>query len=263
MGYNPCTAPDSPCMSRPPTGQTPAAYPLIGRDDPEYRLPGETAAQTFIRARGELHAYLERLIEQRRHDLGDNLMSALIGAQIDGQPLTADQLLLYCEVLVEAGNETTRNAIGGGVLAFCDHPAEWERLRGRPELLPDAVEEILRWVSPISHFTRTATEDCAMRDATIRAGEQVALYYASANRDEAVFTDPFTFRVDRHPNPHLAFGFGEHFCMGAHLARVELEVMFRLLLERLESIELAGEVQRLSSAVNGSIKHLPIRFRTA
>ena len=198
-----------------------------------------------------------------RFFVGGEWVTPSSSARIDGRPLTAEQLLAYCEVLVEAGNETTRNAIAGGLLAFCEHPDEWKQLRGRPELLSDAVEEIVRWVSPISYFTRTATEDCEVRGAKIRAGEQVALYYASANRDEEVFADPFAFRVDRHPNPHLAFGFGEHFCMGAQLARVELEVMFRLLLARLEWFELSGPVERLSSAVNGSIKHLPLRYRMA
>jgi cytochrome P450 len=126
--------------------------------------------------------------------------------------------------------------------------------------LPDAVEEILRWVSPISHFTRTATEDYEVRGTTIRSGQQVALYFASANRDEAVFDDPFAFRVDRRPNPHLAFGFGEHFCMGAQLARVEAETIFRHLLARLESFEVVGTVERLRSIVNGSIKHLPFSY---
>jgi cytochrome P450 len=163
--------------------------------------------------------------------------------------------------MVEAGNETTRNAISGGLLAFCEHRGEWERLRARPELLPDAVEEILRWVSPITHFTRTAMEDCEVRGATIRAGDQVALFWASANRDEEVFADPFAFRVDRRPNPHLAFGVGEHFCMGAHVARLELETIFRHLLARLESFEVSGPVERLASAVNGGLKHLPLRYR--
>ena len=236
---------------------------VIGKDDPEYRRPGEKPGQTFMRARGELHAYFERLIEQRRNDPQDDLVSELIRGTVDGRPLTGKQLLAYCELLVEAGNETTRNAISGGLLAFCEHPGEWEKLRGRPELVPDAAEEILRWVSPISHFTRVATEDCEVRGVTIRAGEQLALYYASANRDEEVFEDPFAFRVDRRPNPHLAFGFGEHFCMGAHLARVELETIFRHLLARLQWFELSGPVERLSSAVNGSIKRLPLRYRMA
>ena len=236
---------------------------IIGKDDPEFRPPGEKPGQTFMRARGELHAYFEHFLEERRAQPGDDLVSVLLAADLDGEPLNAKQLLEYCEVLVEAGNETTRNAISGGVLAFCDFPDEWERLRAHPELLPDAVEEILRWISPITHFARVATEDCEVRGKQIRAGDPLALYFASANRDEDVFDDPFTFRIDRHPNPHLAFGFGEHFCMGAHLARVELVVMFRLLLDRFDAFELSGPVERLRSTINGSIKHLPVRFRTA
>jgi cholest-4-en-3-one 26-monooxygenase len=234
---------------------------VIGKDDPEYRRPGETPGKTSRRARGELHAYFREMIGQRRSNLSDDLVSELIRGEIDGAPLTEEQLVSYCELLVEAGNETTRNAVSGGLLAFCEHRDEWEKLRSRPELLPDAVEEILRWVSPISHFTRTAVEDCEVRGTTIRAGEQVALYYASANRDEEVFDDPFTFRVDRRPNPHLAFGFGEHFCMGAHFARVELETIYRHLLGRLDEFEVSGTVERLSSIVNGSIKHLPLSYR--
>ena len=236
---------------------------VIGKEDSEYRRPGETPGQTIKRARGEVHAYFDRLIEQRRSAPQDDLVSELIHAEVDGRPLTGQQLVLYCELLVEAGNETTRNAITGGLLALSEHPGEWEKLRARPELVPDAVEEILRWVSPISHFTRVAAEDYPVRGETIRAGDQVALYFASANRDEEVFDDPFPFRVDRRPNPHLAFGFGEHFCMGALLARVEVEVVYRLLLERLESFEVCGPVERLSSIINGSIKHLPIRYRTS
>jgi len=233
---------------------------IIGKDDPEYRLPGETPTKTLLRARGELHAYFSRLIEERRAAPQDDLVSELVQADIDGVPLTGEQLVAYCELLVEAGNETTRNAISGGLLAFSEHPAQWDKLRAHPELLPDAVEEILRWASPISHFTRTATADFSLRDATIRAGDQVALYFASANRDEEVFDEPFAFRIDRRPNPHLAFGFGEHFCMGAQLARVEIETMFGLLLDRIESFEVSGPVVRLEALINGSIKHLPIRY---
>jgi cholest-4-en-3-one 26-monooxygenase len=236
---------------------------VIGKDDAEYRRAGETPGQTIKRARGEVHTYFERLIAERRRRPGDDVTSELLRAEIDGRPLSTEQLVLYCELLVEAGNETTRNAISGGLLAFAQHPEQWQRLRGSPELLPDAVEEILRWVSPISHFTRTATEDYALRGERIRAGDQVALYFASANRDEEIFADPFSFRVDRRPNPHLAFGFGEHFCMGAHLARVEIETIYRRLLDSMEEFEVHGPVERLSSITNGSIKHLPLRCRMA
>lgn len=234
---------------------------IIGKDDPEFRREGETPRDTIRRARGELHGYLEELIAQRRAAPGDDAISHLIAAEIDGQPLTPLQLLNYCELLVEAGNETTRNAISGGLLAFAEHPDEWARLQAQPELLPNAVEEILRWVSPIIHFTRQVTQDSVIRGVEIPAGDRVALIFASGNRDDEVFDDPFAFRIDRAPNQHLAFGFGEHFCMGAHLARVELETVFRHLLARLESFELTGPAQRLSSNVNGGIKHLPLRCR--
>lgn len=234
---------------------------VIGKDDPEFRQPGETPGQTIRRARGELHGYLNDLIERRRREPGEDLVSQLIAAEIDGEPLTEEQLLNYCELVVEAGNETTRNAISGGLLAFAEHREQWDRLRGHPELLSDAVEEILRWVSPIIHFLRTATEDCDLRGRKISEGEKVAIFFASANRDEEVFDDPFAFRIDRRPNPHLSFGIGEHFCMGAHLARLELETIFRHLLARLEWFELAGPPERLNSAVNGGIKHLPLRCR--
>ena len=234
---------------------------VIGKDDPEYRRPGESPGQTIKRARGEVHVYFQALIDQRRADPQDDLVSELIAGEVEGAPLTDQQLVSYCELLVEAGNETTRNAISGGLLAFSEHRDEWEKLRADPELLPDAVEEILRWVSPISHFTRVATEDCEIRGTAIRAGDQLALYFASANRDEDVFDDPFAFRIDRSPNPQIAFGFGEHFCMGAQVARVELETIFRHLLVRLESFEVGGVVERLSSIINGSIKRLPLRVQ--
>ena len=232
---------------------------VIGKDDPEFRRTGETPGQTMRRARGELHGYLNSLIERRRRDRGDDIVSHLIDAEIEGRPITEEQLLNYCELIVEAGNETTRNAISGGLLAFFENHGEWERLSQHPELLPSAVEEILRWVSPIIHFTRTTTEDYEIRGVKIPAGDKVALFYASANRDEEVFEDPFSFRIDRHPNHHLAFGSGPHFCMGAHLARVELETLFRHLLRRLEWFEVTAPPERLNSAVNGGIKHLPIR----
>jgi cholest-4-en-3-one 26-monooxygenase len=234
---------------------------IIGKDDPEFRRPGETPGKTMKRARGELRGYFERLVAQRRTDPQDDLVSELLDGRVGGEPLTEEQLLSYCELFVEAGNETTRNAISGGLLAFCEHPEEWEKLRANRDLLPDAAEEILRWVSPISHFTRVATGDCEIRDVRITSGDQLALFFASANRDEDVFDEPFAFRVDRRPNPHLAFGFGEHFCLGAHLARLELQTIFGHLVERLEWFELAGEVERLKSAVNGSIKQLPLRYR--
>jgi cytochrome P450 len=170
-------------------------------------------------------------------------------------------VLAYCLIIVIAGNETTRNATSGGMLALAQHPAELAKIQKNPALLPTAIEEILRWTSPIIHFARTATQDVEIRGKKIRKGEQLALYYPSANRDEDVFDRPFTFDVTRDPNRHLAFGIGEHFCAGAHVARLELEVAFKHLLPRLAEVEVAGEVERLRSNLVGGIKHLPIRYR--
>src|SRR5436309_720983 len=149
---------------------------IIGKDDPEFRRPGETPGQTIKRARGELHHYLVGLIEERRSAPRDDLVTLLLAADLGGEPLTGAQLLAYAELLVEAGNETTRNAISGGLLALSEHPDEWEKLRANRDLLPEAVDEILRWVSPISHFTRIAATDVELHGVTIPAGEQVALY---------------------------------------------------------------------------------------
>jgi cholest-4-en-3-one 26-monooxygenase len=236
---------------------------IIGKDDPEFRRPGETSAQTFKHARIEMHAYLTELVERHRREPGDDIVSELITAEIDGAPLTELQLLSYCELIVEAGNETTRNAISGGLVALDHHRDQWEQLRSDPDLLPDAVEEMLRYVTPIIHFTRTAMEDAEVHGARIREGDKVALFFASANRDDDVFDDPFSFRIDRDPNPHLAFGIGQHFCMGAHLARLEMQTVFRHLVARLDSFEVTGPVERLNSAVNGGIKRLPVRCRFA
>ena len=175
-------------------------------------------------------------------------------------PLTLEQLTGYCELLVEAGNETTRDAIGGAMQAFCEFPDQWEKLKAHPELLPDAVEEILRWVTPINYFVRTATQDYELRGQTIHAGDKVILFWASGNRDEEVFEDPFEFRIDRRPNQHLVFGFGPHLCMGAHLARAELEHMFSLLTSRMTWFEQSGPVERMNASINEAIKHLPLRY---
>ncbi len=238
-----------------------SADTIIGKEDPEFRNPGESAEQAQMRAQIEIHQYFDALVAERRREPQADLVSLLVRSTVDGVPLNQEQLLGYCELLTEAGNETTRDAIAGGMHAFCEHPDQWERLRQHPELLPDAVEEILRWVTPINYFVRTATQDYELRGETIHAGDKVVLFWASANRDEDVFEDPFEFRIDRRPNQHLVFGFGPHLCMGAHLARVELEHMFGQLSARMSWFEPAGPVERLFSSINGAIKHLPIRYR--
>lgn len=190
-------------------------------------------------------------------------MSRLATARIDGAPLPDAELMGYYLILIVAGNETTRNAISGGMLAFLENPLQWQALRERGDLMGPAVEEILRFTSPVIHHARTAAEDVVIRGTPIRAGDTVAMFYPSANRDEDVFDDPFEMRIDRTPNRHLAFGMGEHVCLGAHLARIEIELVFRHLAGRVVEMESTRPAERLASANVGGIKSLPIRLRFA
>ena len=239
---------------------------VLGADDPEYQEEGADAVETANQGQREMFGYFGRLLAQRRSASGgqhEDLMSVLVDAEVDGERLTDEEILFFSYLLILAGNETTRNATSGGMLALVEHPDQRDRLLADPSLLPSAIEEMLRWTSPVMHMARHATRDVEMRGQTIRAGEKVLLWYPSANRDENVFPDPDRFDVARQPNEHVAFGIGEHFCLGAGLARLELRVMFEELLRRLPDIELAGPVERLRSTFIGGIKHMPVRFTPA
>ena len=193
---------------------------------------------------------------------GDSLVDVLLRAELDGRTLEDDEINSYINLLVAGGLETTRNATTGGVLALLEHPEERDRLVANPELLRTAVEEILRWTSPVIQFARVATEDFELRGHTIRAGETVAMWYPSANRDEAAWEDPYRFDIARDPNDHLAFGgFGAHFCLGANLARWELRGIFRELLRLLPEMELVGAPYRQDSLHVGGIVKMPVRYR--
>ncbi len=229
---------------------------LIGFDDPEYATSPETGRQASL----EVYMYANRLAAERRKNPGDDLVSTLVHAEVDGRKLTEMEFDLFFLLLMVAGNETTRNLISGGLLALLEHPDQKARLLADPSLIPSAVEEMLRWVTPVMHFRRTATADVEIGGQKIRAGEKVMLFYPSANRDEEVFPDPFRFDVARQPNEHLAFGIGEHYCLGANLARLEIRIMFEELLRRLPDIELAGAAVRLRSSFINGIKHMPVRF---
>jgi cytochrome P450 len=233
----------------------------IGAGDPEYQEAGKTPQETALAAMTELFMYFARLVEEKKQNPSDDLISAFVAARVDGEPLPPMDLLAYCLIIVVAGNETTRNATTGGMLAFIENQAELRKLQANPSLLPSAVEEVVRYTSPIIHFARTATEDYELRGKRIRKGDLLGLFYPSANRDEEVFDAPNSFLIDRDPNPHLGFGIGEHFCLGSHLARLELMVAFKHLLPRIEEIEFAGPTSRLHSALVGGVKHLPIRYR--
>lgn len=233
----------------------------IGAADPEYLEAGKTPLETVNDARLALFQYFTAMTEDRRKNPKDDLVSILANAKVDSKPLPPFELLSYYFLLVVAGNETTRNATSGGLLALIENPGELDKVRRNPKLVKPLVEEILRWTSPVIHFCRTPVEDVEIRGKRIRAGERLVLFYPSANRDESVFKDPEQFRIERIPNRHIAFGIGEHFCLGAHVARLELEVIFRHLVTRLEHVELAGPVERLRSSIVGGIKHMPIRYR--
>jgi cytochrome P450 len=221
----------------------------------------ETPRDTRRRLGREYKQYLDDLIAERRARPGDDLATALVHATIDDVPLTDQQLHGYLVLLVGAGNETTRNAITGGVHALLEHPSERDRLAADPNgLVETATEEILRWTSPVVQFARTATTDVELGGATIRAGDTVTLWYPSANRDERQFADPYRFDIGRNPNHHLAFGFGEHFCLGANLARWELRAVFRELAPHLASFEAAGPLHRHADLHVPAIQEFRVRW---
>jgi cytochrome P450 len=231
---------------------------IVGFLDEEYG-DAEAPFDAIEEARLAIFDYFARHVARQRREPRDDLVGLLARARVDGKPLGDFEILSYCFLLALAGNETTRNASSGGLLALLERPEELERLRREPGLLAPAVEEIVRWTSPIVYFQRTAARDVELAGRRIRAGDRLALFYPSANRDESVFAEPERFDVGRRPNRHLGFGIGEHFCLGAHLARMELRVLLRSLLDRLPPLELAGPVVRLRSNFVGGIKHLPLR----
>jgi cholest-4-en-3-one 26-monooxygenase len=238
---------------------------VLGGGDPEYQTESGTDTLEAIRAtveggRQEMFMYFARLLAERASNPRDDLMSVIVGSEVDGEKLTQEELLFFCYLLILAGNETTRNAISGGLLALFEYPEQRQRLQADPALLPTAVEEILRWTSPVMHMARVATRDAELGGKQIKQGQKVVLWYPSANRDESVFPDPYTFDLGRTPNDHIAFGIGEHFCLGAGFARLELRVMFEELLRRFPDIQQAGPAERLLSNFIGGIKHLPVRY---
>ena len=233
---------------------------IIAPQDPEFQH-GNTPYETLDRARMELFTYFNDLSNERRAHPTDDIVSIVANGEVNGTALPPIELLSYYFLLVVAGNETTRNAMTGGMLAFLENPAEWQLLRRDAALLEGAVEEMVRWTTPVIQFSRTATRDYALRGKTIRTGQSVCLFYGSGNRDEEVFDEPFAFRISRQPNPHIGFGMGEHVCLGAHLARLELHHAFAQLRERLEWCELTGSPERVRSSFVGGIKRVPMRWR--
>ncbi|MEV4545557.1 cytochrome P450 [Micromonospora echinaurantiaca] len=230
---------------------------LVGFDDPAFGGGDvEVFKQTFVEAFG----YALTAAKARRRDPGDDLVSRLVTAEVDGRRLTESEYCHLWLLLVVAGNETTRHLISGGLDLLADRPDLADRLARQPDLVPTAVDEMLRWTTPIMQFRRTAVVDTELAGQPIRAGDKVVLYYISANRDESVFDRPETFLLDRSPNPHLAFGVGPHFCLGSHLARVEAAVLFEELAPHLPRLRRAGPAVRLESNFMNGLKQLPVTF---
>ena len=231
---------------------------LIGSADPEFQQ-GQTKLSDE-QATLETFAYFGELAAERVKRPTSDLTSVLVNARIAGEPLPKLDLLSYYQLLVVAGNETTRNAASGGVMALIENPRELARLRADPSLVDLAVEEVVRWTSPVVQFCRTSIEDFELRGQKIRAGESMCMFYGSANRDEEAFERPDEFRVDRSPNPHLGFGIGEHFCLGASLARLELRVIFAEVARRFARLELVGEPPRMRSSLISGVKRMRVRY---
>jgi len=230
---------------------------LFGGEDPEFqRGSGASVHTTFV----DLWRYFSDVIADRRANPSGDLASEIAHAKVHGRPLTRSEMISYYILVATAGHETTSSSMAGGLNALIEYPDQLARLQDDRQLLTPAVEEMIRWVSPVKSFMRTATKDCQIRGIKIRAGEALLLSYPSANRDEDVFESAFRFDVGRTPNRHLAFGFGAHYCMGASLARLELGALFAELIPRLKSIERSGEPECTSSTFVGGLKHLPIRY---
>ena len=230
---------------------------MVGNEDSEYQADADLALASAM----ELYAYAAELFAKKRIDPHADLMSALTSVEIEGERLGDMELELFFLMLTVAGNETTRNLMSGAMHAFFQHPDQWQRLREDRSLLPTAVDEMLRFVSPVMNFRRTAMVDLTMSGTDVKAGDKVVFFHASANRDENVFDSPDAFDIARDPNPHIAFGGGgPHFCLGTNLARMEIRVMFEHLLDRVPDIREDGEVQRLQSQFINGVKHLPVAF---
>ncbi len=212
-------------------------------------------------AMGEMMNYSARLRTEKEKDPGRDLASTLLAAEIDGERLTEFEFHMFFLLLINAGGDTTRNLVAGGMQALFEHPEQYARLRADPGLLDVAIEEMLRWVTPVIHFRRTATRDCVIAGQAIREGDKVVVFYSSANRDEAVFADPDRFDVGRTPNEHVAFGGGgTHFCLGANLARLETRTLLSRILDRMPGLRLAGPVERLSSNFINGPRRMPVEI---
>jgi cholest-4-en-3-one 26-monooxygenase len=235
---------------------------MVGFDDPDLQPDGQLARPEHAEAATvEMFMYAGKLLEKARSHPSDDLATALVHAEVDGHKLSADEFNYFFLLLLVAGNETTRTVTSNGMLELIRHPDQLADLRGDPALLDGAIEEVLRFAPAVHNFRRQTTADTEVRGQKIRADQKVVLWYPSANRDEDVFAEADRFDIRRHPNEQLAFGVGEHFCLGANLARLELREIFRGILTHLHDVELAAEPRRLRSTFINGVKEMRVRFK--
>jgi len=236
---------------------------LFAADDPDLQREGEDRAEAAKSLAIEFFGMFNQIIEDRRANPTDDLASLLANGRVNGEPMGLMETLGYFLITFSAGHDTTKNALAGGIHALAEHPEEFQKLKRNPELIPSAVEEIVRWTSPVNYMKRVVGEDLEFRGQKLRKGDNLVMFYASANRDETIFEDPFTFRIDRTPNRHLGFGIGQHFCLGAHLARESQKAMLGEIVRRIDSLELAGESEQIHSSFVVGLKKLPLRYRVS
>jgi len=235
---------------------------LFAGDDPDLQREGEDREAATQSLLADFGALFTRIIEDRRANPGDDLASLLANAKMaDGSPMGPMETFGYYLIVFTAGHDTTRNAISGGMQALLENPDQMAKLCADPSLEKTAVEEVIRWTSPVNYMKRNLLVDAEVGGVKMKAGEDLVMFYASANRDDDVFENPFQFDITRHPNRHLGFGTGEHFCLGAHVARLSSRALFLELANRVDTIELAGDPTHIASSFVAGLKTLPIRYK--
>jgi len=231
---------------------------LFGGQDPDMQRADATEESNTIL---DFFTYFQQITAARRAHPGEDLASVIANGKVNGCPLGDLETASYYIIVATAGHDTTSSSIAGGLRALVENPGELKKLQENPALLSTAIDEMIRWTTPVQHFMRTATEDYELRGKKIKQGDALQLLYISGNRDEEAFPEPFKFKVDREPNRHVAFGYGAHVCLGQHLAKMEIRAFFSELLKRLEHIELAGEPKRVQALFVSGLKSLPVKYK--
>ena len=241
---------------------------LFGSTDPDLNRSKQEMGEDFESnlamvqsVIGDFFSYFDAITQDRRANPREDLSTFIANGKVDGEPMGSMEAMSYYVIVATAGHDTTSSSTAGAVWGMCEHPAEFAKVKADPSLIPGLIDEAIRWTTPVKHFMRSATADTELRDRKIAKGDWLFLSYPSGNRDEEVFEEPDAFRVDRKPNRHLAFGYGAHVCLGQHLAKMEMRILFEELMSRLQSLELNGEPRRSAATFVGGPKSLPIRYR--